>query len=147
MQAHLSKQPIVQGQKPQATQFHPCPLFSSRSALSLHLRVPNYYPSNLPHSVTSTLTHILIIFPFFTPPPTPVFIICFISPYLCLLPSPPQNRQKKPLLPAYESTDRFMWSVWFCSVSYMFRHVKELYPRMELHPQIPSALTFFQRLC
>lgn len=36
----------------------------------------------------------------------------------------------------------------FCAVRYTFRHVKELYPRMmELHAQIPSAPTTFQRLC
>ncbi len=70
-------------------------------------------------------------------------VLSFVSFLLiCLLPSPPQNRPQKkhppPLRPAHEGTDRFMWSVWFCAVNYMFRHVKELYPRMALHPQIPS---------
>lgn len=49
-----------------------------------------------------------------------------------------------PTLPAHTGTDRFMWSVWFCTVRDMFRHVKELYPRKEFHLQISSALTSFQ---
>lgn len=82
-------------------------------------------------------SHILIANPFFTFKVPSSACFFSISPYRHLLPSSSQNKQKIPLLPSHEGTDRFMWSVWFCAVSYMFYHVKKLFPTKELHLWIP----------
>lgn len=130
LQGHLSKRPIVQGQMPQVSKTPTLP------SLFISLTLHDFYSDS--HFNYCSFV-VFLFFIFLTKCFSLIsFTICLISPHLCLLPSPP---------PSCSWGYSFMWSVWFYTVSYMFCHVKELYQRMELHPQIPSALTTFQRLC
>lgn len=112
---------------------HTHPLFSSLSALSLHLSVPVSSASHLPHSMTS---HILIT----------ALLSKTSDSFPCLSYLSASFSPSKSVFFLLMRADTDSCGLrGFCAVSYMFRHVKELCPRMELHAQIPSAPTTFQK--